>query len=134
MNRLAAFTLIVMLVAACGSPTASNPPGGPDDSDPDKRCTYALTENVTTPTRLSPTDSQCDYLLSGLVSVTSALTIDPGTTIVAAPESRLVIGDSGRITANGTADLPVRFIGEQSAAGSWHGFWMHGGGLLAEHA
>lgn len=120
MSRLAAFTLIVLLVAACGSPTA------PNDPNPDTRCAYTLTDNVTTPTRLSPTDSQCDYLLSGLVSVTSELTIDPGTTIVAAPESRLVIGDAGSITANGTEAEPISLVGSAATQGSWYGICFSG--------
>lgn len=117
-GRLGAVALIVLLTAACSSPTSSNPPGG--------ECTHALDSDVTLPTNLSPTGADCDYLLSGTVEVRSALTIAPGTTIVAAPGSHMIIDDGGRITAEGTEAAPISFVGSEAMLGSWYGICFSG--------
>src|SRR5690554_3318219 len=78
--------LFLMLLVGCGtnSPGDSGPqdPPGPGGSS----CTHTLSSDVNMPTTLAPTGAGCDYLLSGRVRVNSALTIEPGTTIMTEPE------------------------------------------------
>src|SRR5690554_4844686 len=99
-----AIPLFLVLLVSCGttSPDGTGPEDPPGSGG--SSCTHTLNSNVTMPTTLAPTGAECDYLLSGRVRVNSALTIEPGTTIVAAPESMLDIDDGGRIVAVGTLD------------------------------
>lgn len=78
------------------------------------------------PTRLGPTGAECDYLLSGTLYVTSELSIDPGTTIVAASTSRIYVQDGGRLLASGTSDQRIEFVGQVAAQGSWYGICFSG--------
>lgn len=113
--------LFLMLLVGCGtnSPGDSGPqdPPGPGGSS----CTHTLSSDVNMPTTLAPTGAGCDYLLSGRVRVNSALTIEPGTTIMTEPESMLDIDDGGRIVAVGTPDDRIEFRGSVAVQGSWYG-------------
>lgn len=121
-TRALALVLITLLVAACGS-------GSPDPDrgqDPGGACARTLAGEVTMPTRLAPTGGECDYLLSGTLYVTSELRIDPGTTIVAAPASRIYVQDGGRIVASGTPTQRIEFVGSVATLGSWYGVCFSG--------
>ena len=67
-------------------------------------------ESLTTP----------DYIVRGTFSVNAAVTIEPGTVIVMAPGSQIVVDGSGSLKSVGTAALPIRFTGESKSAGSWN--------------
>src|SRR5690554_133364 len=130
---VAVAVLTMLLLAGCGSTDPGSPrdPGSPDDpgppQDPDaESCTYTLTEDVTMPTRLVATGAECDYLLSGIFYVSSELRIDPGTTIVAAPRSRIYVQDGGRLLSSGTSDERIEFVGQVAAQGSWYGICFSG--------
>lgn len=113
--------LLLIFLAGCGSTSPDGAgPGDPPDTG-DARCTYTLSGEVRMPTRLTPTGADCDYLLSGTVRVYSELTIDPGTTILAAPQSMLDIDDGGRVVAVGTAEQRIELRGSVATLGSWYG-------------
>ena len=60
--------------------------------------------------------------LSGTVTVSGAtLTLAPGTQVVAAADSELIVSNGGGIVSGGTETKPVSFCGEDDAAGAWGG-------------
>lgn len=70
--------------------------------------------------------SDCDYYLAGRINLSTVLTIEPGTTIVAAGAARLSIGDGGQLMALGTEEEPISFIGQPGSPGSWYGLCFSG--------
>lgn len=89
-------------------------------------CRHTLSGNITTPSLLVNGGEGCDYLLEGSVRVTTELRVEPGTIVVAASDSRIVIDDAGRIIADGTAEERISFIGQVGVQGSWYGFCFSG--------
>ncbi len=83
-------------------------------------CTFVLSSDITSPTRLVNTPNQCDYLLTSSVDVRSLLTIDPGTVIRSEPDRRISVG-GGELRAIGTPDQRIVFEGLAPVQGYWRG-------------
>lgn len=116
-----AFMLLVLV--ACGSAAGTEGPEGP----PVGNCAHSLTGNVTSPLVLSPAGGECDYALSGSLRVTSSLTIQPGTRIVAAQGSIINIDDGGSLLASGSADQRIALVGSLPERGTWFGICFRNG-------
>ena len=73
---------------------------------------------------------------------TTALFFEGGTETVIAAGTKVVMADGGLwiveedafLRLEGAPEEPVVLTGETELPGAWEGIWMHGGGLLAEHA
>lgn len=90
------------------------------------RCAFTVTNNVTVPTTAVNTASACDYLIQGTLSVTSLLTIEPGTVLRFTQDSELVIGSGGVINAVGTPTARIRMEGVNKTKGYWDGISFNG--------
>lgn len=105
----------------------NDPANGPADSTvlmDGASCAEALgAGELAITTTLINTSSACDYYLTGDLTITSRLTIEPGTTIIAAANARMRI-DNGSLQAVGTASAPITFQGESNATGSWQGITL----------
>ena len=65
------------------------------------------------------------YLITSTITVDDeTLSIEPGTTVYVAPGMRINVSGTGRILAEGTAALPIRFSKQPSAAGTWNGIFI----------
>lgn len=103
--------------------------GGSSDggADPDASpidptaCRQVISTRITVPTTLTNGPEACDYLVSGNIRVTSALTIEAGTTVVFGQDSRWFFVDQGSIQAIGTEDEPIVLQGVESLPGYWYG-------------
>jgi len=62
--------------------------------------------------------------LDGVVTVAAQLTIEPGTEVVAAAYSKLLVSDGGSVLAQGSVSKAVTFCGEGANAGSWGGIFF----------
>jgi hypothetical protein len=61
--------------------------------------------------------------LDAPVDVTARLRLLPGTTVTAAEEAALWIGEGGSLSSEGTAEAPVIFVGEVEEPGDLPGFF-----------
>lgn len=61
------------------------------------------------------------YRITAGISVNATLSIQPGTTVYIDPGMSVTVSNTGRILAEGTADLPVRISRETTTAGTWDG-------------
>lgn len=127
---LSALTLSALLLAACGNVTEVTPTPDPTDPDPQEpepaTCAVTISDHIAVSDTWVNSASECDYYLVGRISLSAQLNIEPGTTIVAAKEAKLDIEDGGRIVAVGTAESPIRFIGQQAVPGAWYGLCFSG--------
>ena len=62
-----------------------------------------------------------DYLLSGSVSVSAALTLDPGATVVFESGNGMTVWEDGSLVAVGTAVGPIVLTGAEQTPGYWAG-------------
>ncbi len=60
------------------------------------------------------------------VAAGATLTIEPGATLYLHPQVDLVVADGGRLLAEGTAALPLRFTTPPGTTSSWGGLVLHG--------
>jgi Right handed beta helix region len=137
MTRLFSWSLSVglsaVLVACGGGSSPADPiPGGPapapnpgPGTDASK-CAFTVSNDVTVPTTAVNTASACDYLIQGTLSVTSLLTIEPGTVLRFTQDSELVIGPGGVLNAVGTPTARIRMEGVNKTKGYWDGISFNG--------
>lgn len=78
---------------------------------------------VTVPTTLVNMDSACDYYVSGDISISSDLTIEPGTTVLVAQNAQFFLTD-GTLNAVGTANNRITIKGERAESGFWQGITL----------
>ena len=135
---LALTCLLVACGGSSGSSSAPTAPGGFNDGsapqatggndagntvttagDP-RGCTYSLSSDITSPTRLVNTPNDCDYLLTNWIDVRSLLEIEPGTVIRSNPDERIFV-EGGEIRAIGTPSQRIVFEGLASVQGYWRG-------------
>lgn len=83
-------------------------------------CKQVLTnlDDVTNPTVLKDLGPGCDYYVKVGFEVKADLTIEPGVTFVMA-EKMSISFSSGELTAVGTPEKRIKFIGEQDKRGYW---------------
>lgn len=124
--------LIPLLLSACGGGGQGDTPESADtQSVPNvsnqliaSDCAIAIPAGrVTVPTTLVNMDSACDYYISGDISVSSDLTIEPGTTVLVAQNAQVFLTD-GALNAVGTADNRITIKGERAESGFWQGITM----------
>ncbi len=65
------------------------------------------------------------FILDGIDSESSTLTIEPGVTMVFNENTGVEIWDDARLNAVGTADDPIIFTGEEEIAGYWQGVYYN---------
>ena len=76
------------------------------------RCAVELSGDLTVSSRFVNSPSECDYLVTGLVSVENGqFTVEPGTVFRFAQDAILRVGDNASLDAVGTAAAPIRFEG-----------------------
>ncbi|PNY81334.1 hypothetical protein CVO96_08000 [Deinococcus koreensis] len=68
----------------------------------------------------------CDYLIDGVIDVTSVLTIDPGTVIKFGQDSSVYISSGGVLNAVGTPSQRIKMIGLNKTKGYWNGISFNG--------
>lgn len=124
--------LIPLLLSACGGGGQGDTPESADtQSVPNvsndliaSDCAIAIPAGrVTVPTTLVNMDSACDYYISGDISVSSDLTIEPGTTVLVAQNAQVFLTD-GALNAVGTTDNRITIKGERAESGFWQGITM----------
>ncbi len=125
--------LAALILSACGS-TDTPPGGGPGlpDPDPDPEpgtCRVVVNDDITVMQTWENSASDCDYLLDGQITLSTQLTIEPGTTIVASSNALLRIADGGRLVAEGSESARISFVGLQGVPGSWYGLCFSGSHL-----
>lgn len=103
-----------MAQAGSTAGTAAPPPAG--------ACTHELVgaTKLTVPSEWVDTPSECDYLVRGTVSLTSSLTIQPGTVVQFSQDASFFIESGGALTAVGTPAKRIRFIGVNDVSGYWN--------------
>ena len=62
-----------------------------------------------------------DYLISGSLSVSAALTVSPGAQLVFEAGQEMSVYSDGSLAAVGTADRPIVLTGEEETRGYWGG-------------
>ena len=73
-------------------------------------CAVELSSDLTVSSRFVNSPSECDYLITGFVSIENGqFTIEPGTVIRFAQDAILSVGDNASLDAVGTRDAPIRF-------------------------
>lgn len=65
------------------------------------------------------------YAVTDDVTISATLTIEKGTYVRFASNTRLLIGSDGKIDAQGTADDPIVMKGAEEVAGYWKGVEIH---------
>ncbi len=66
-----------------------------------------------------------DYLFTGDVTVSAALTIAPGARLVFEASEEMSVNSSGALTAVGTVDQPIVFTGVEQTPGYWGGLRIY---------
>lgn len=114
---ISAALLVVFSGAICISRTPSKPPdgGGPSYTE--------LSSDITADTTL-PAGY---YDVTGILSITAGLTLQPGTTLRFQAGSGLVFDSTGHLDARGTADAPILLTGATASRGFWNGIRFLGG-------
>lgn len=129
--RLMAIAATGLVLAACGDPhhrhhdrtgsdTVTRPPSGTTT------CRYELSGELNTASRLENTRDDCDYRLTGTVTVRNDLFIDAGVTIHAEADAALIV-DGGRIQATGSAQYPITFTSLPGSDSAWGGIRIDSG-------
>ena len=132
LNRVSrtAGLLGLLVLAACGGGSGGG--DSPDDTvdvntnsgtvtaNSSEDCAFVLSSDITSPTRLVNTSSDCDYLLTRWVEVRSLLEIEPGTVIRSEADEQLIV-EGGEVLAVGTPDQRIVFEGLVNVQGFWKG-------------
>jgi len=132
--RVFVFTVLVQWAAACSDSTPAIQPDVVDVSS----CSEALIDvQLTEPTTLINSPSDCDYYVEGTLTITTAVNIEPGTSLVMARDSQIFmthsldpmgVPDEGSITsaltAVGTPAQRITFRGEIDEQGFWRGIYL----------
>lgn len=66
-----------------------------------------------------------DYLITCDATISADVTIMPGVTIAFATDAGLKVDETGSLTAEGTAEQPITFTGEDGVNGSWRGILIY---------
>lgn len=139
-SAVLAMVLVLGLGACSGSSGGGGEPGSTDTDSgignvsgapdtgtglPDaSQCNETIESvRINAPVALVNSASPCDYYLKGSITLSSAVTIEPGTVFLAALGTSVFL-DSGQLTAVGTADAPIVFRGETALPGFWSGISM----------
>lgn len=74
------------------------------------------------------------YQVAGIVTVRGDWRIAPGTALRFTPDGVVTV-NGGALTAVGTEEAPIRFLGEEEVSGYWDGIWLRdsGGVTRFEH-
>ncbi|GAB4412992.1 MAG: hypothetical protein OHK0039_19440 [Bacteroidia bacterium] len=116
-RSLPALTMILLLFAACDR--------DPVELDEPTPVSGTLSAATTWTNRISD-PAIPDYLVSGELRVTAALTIEAGVTVAFASDAVLdITGGSGILIAVGEAGSPITFTGESATKGFWRGIRIH---------
>ncbi|GMT98621.1 hypothetical protein KH5H1_27400 [Corallococcus caeni] len=105
------------VLAACGG--SEDDPG--DGPGPDGACVRNITDDLKATTTWEPGAQQCTYAVTGVVEVSGALTLAPGTVVRFGPDAGLLIMPTGSLNAVGTEAAPITFTGTTATPGSWKG-------------
>lgn len=112
--------LPVALACACG-PAAPDPaePGGGGTGDPCEPESWQVTKDLTLTADCSPYSPAGDVVVEN----GATLEIEAGVEVRFGAGAALRVGDddAGRLVATGTADDPVRLVGDSAGAGHWAG-------------
>ena len=85
-------------------------------------------DHIKTPTTLEDRNSDpnvIDYFANKNITVSAELTIKPGVVIGFAEDARLDINSGGVISAIGTQDKKIKFIGKTAQKGFWSGIMIY---------
>ena len=106
----------------CTDPLANNYDKKADIDD--ASCTYdanvisaEITEDITTPTTLEAKN----YKVCTDISISSELTLSPGTKLIMCEGSSITVESNGYFNATGTAEKPIVIEGETATKGFWVG-------------
>ena len=94
-------------------------------------CAVELSGDLTVSSRFVNSPSECDYLITGLVSTENGqFTIEPGVVIRFAQDAILSVGDNASLDAVGTEGAPIRFEGFAPVKGYGKGLNIGPGSLV----
>ncbi|RKH14426.1 hypothetical protein D7V97_03130 [Corallococcus sp. CA053C] len=110
--------LATSLLAACGGGDGDGPGDGPG---PGGACVRDISGKLGGTTSWAPGDERCVYAVTGVVEVSGALTLAPGTEVRFGPNAGLLITPTGSLNAVGTEALPITFTSTTAAPGFWKG-------------
>ena len=95
--------------------------GGGEEGSPTAECAINISDDITIPTWTANLGAGCDYRVDGKISISGALTIDPGTEVHFGLDSSCQIADISSINAIGTADERITLPCTLNTAGFWYG-------------
>ena len=115
-------TLVSCKKEGCTDPLAEN--YDEKATADDGSCTYGtgvvgdeITEDITTPTTIAAkTIKICDD-----ISITAAVTVEPGATLIMCAGASITVEDNGSFYAVGTDEDPIMIKGETETKGFWEG-------------
>ncbi|UCE60854.1 MAG: hypothetical protein JSU63_03710 [Phycisphaerales bacterium] len=111
---------IMFLAGLTGCPTPAPPPDdGDGDDTPPVVCVPLSVTSFTTDSTLSAGCYTAESSIS--VSGDATLTVEPGVTIKFQQGVEMTVWGDGKLSAVGTADLPVVLTGEEAIRGYWDG-------------
>jgi len=107
-------------IAAVEAPPVGNNPSPLTISNPLGQCRQVLIgENIRDPAIFSNETNDCDVYVLGDVRFSSTVFIEEGTVFIMGPEASVHFG--GTLTANGSDQNTIKFLGENDVAGDWQG-------------
>ena len=109
--------LATSLLAACGG--GDDGPG--EDPGPGGACVRDISGKLGSTTNWAPGDERCVYAVTGVVEVSGALTLAPGTVVRFGPNAGLLVTATGSLNAVGTQEAPITFTGTTATPGFWKG-------------
>lgn len=116
--------LVVFMLTACRDDSASSDPSGPG-TDPMTESTGCLTalELDVEAYKVGGTieAGSCHLVNRNLLVNGGLLTIEAGATLKFNADISLIIAEDGRLTLSGTAEAPVRLVGQEESVGFWRG-------------
>lgn len=83
--------------------------------------TITLECDYNTDTILTNHSNGVDYIVDCQVNIDALVTIEPGTTIIFKTGTSLYVNSGGALSADGIAESPITFKGEQNIKGYWRG-------------
>jgi hypothetical protein len=77
--------------------------------------------DISVATTWAATPAPCDVVVTRDLYINAPLTVEAGAQVCFQPNTGLLVQENGTLTAVGTADAPISFVGTVPAAGSWKG-------------